>query len=142
MNDSSSTECSKRNLPCVNRASWMASSRPRVDVGLPSTGTRILLYMTRLANVFVSPLHSRLGDALDSPPMDEPRYAWVVVWGAFFSLAVIFGVSYSFASFFESFAREFGARRAEVALAFGLCGLIYFLLGAGAGMLADRFGPR
>jgi MFS family permease len=74
--------------------------------------------------------------------MDEPRYAWVVVWGAFFSLAVIFGVSYSFASFFESFAREFGARRAEVALAFGLCGLIYFLLGAGAGMLADRFGPR
>ncbi len=74
--------------------------------------------------------------------MDEPRYAWVVVWGAFFSLAVIFGVSYSFASFFESFAREFAARRADVALAFGLSGLIYFVLGAGAGVLADRFGPR
>ena len=25
---------------------------------------------------------------------------------------------------------------------FGLCGLIYFALGAGAGMLADRYGPR
>ena len=74
--------------------------------------------------------------------MDEPRYGWVVVWGAFFSLAVIFGVSYSFAAFFESFAREFAARRADVALAFGLAGLIYFVLGAGAGMLADRYGPR
>ena len=74
--------------------------------------------------------------------MDEPRYGWVVVWGAFFSLAVIFGISYSFAAFFESFAREFAAQRADVALAFGVCGLIYFALGAAAGMLADRHGPR
>lgn len=74
--------------------------------------------------------------------MNEPRYAWVVVWAAFFSLAVIFGVAYSFAAFFESFAREFSARRADVALVFGLSGLIYFVLGAGGGMLADRFGPR
>jgi MFS family permease len=74
--------------------------------------------------------------------MDEPRYGWVVVGGAFFSLAVIFGVSYSFASFFASFAHEFAVRRADVALIFGLCGLVYFALGALAGMLADRFGPR
>ena len=74
--------------------------------------------------------------------MDEPRYGWVVVWGAFFSLAAIFGISYSFAAFFESFAREFAAQRADVALAFGVCGLIYFALGAAAGMLADRHGPR
>jgi MFS family permease len=73
---------------------------------------------------------------------DEPPYAWVVVWAAFLSLAVIFGVSYSFAAFFESFAAEFAAQRADVALVFGLSGLIYFVLGAGAGMLADRFGPR
>jgi MFS family permease len=74
--------------------------------------------------------------------MDEPRYGWVVVWGAFFSLAVIFGVSYSFAAFFASFAHEFAAQRADVSLVFGLSGLLYFALGAGAGMLADRFGPR
>ena len=74
--------------------------------------------------------------------MNEPRYAWVVVWAAFFSLAVIFGVSYSFAAFFEAFADEFHAQRADVSLVFGLCGLVYFVLGAGAGMLADRFGPR
>ena len=74
--------------------------------------------------------------------MNEPRYAWVVVAGAFFSLAVIFGVAYSFAAFFASFANEFAARRADVSLVFGLSGLIYFVLGAGGGMLADRFGPR
>ncbi len=73
---------------------------------------------------------------------DEAPYAWVVVWACFASLAVIFGVSYSFAAFFGSFASEFSAQRADVSLVFGLSGLIYFLLGAAAGMLADRFGPR
>ncbi|MCB2039306.1 MAG: MFS transporter, partial [Rhodoferax sp.] len=32
--------------------------------------------------------------------------------------------------------------RADVALVFGLSGLLYFTLGIGGGMLADRFGPR
>ena len=73
---------------------------------------------------------------------DEAPYAWVVVWATFTSLALIFGVSYSFAAFFESFANEFNASRADVSLVFGLCGLIYFAFGAAAGMLADRFGPR
>lgn len=73
---------------------------------------------------------------------DEPRYAWVVVWACFAALAVIFGVSYSFAAFFESFTHEFQAQRADVSLVFGLSGLIYFVLGAAAGVLADRFGPR
>ncbi len=76
------------------------------------------------------------------PVPQEPPYAWVVVWACFGSLAVIFGVSYSFAAFFASFAAEFAAQRADVALVFGLCGLIYFVLGVGGGMLADRFGPR
>jgi MFS family permease len=74
--------------------------------------------------------------------MNEPRYAWVVVWAAFFSMAVIFGIAYSFAAFFESFADEFAAQRADVSLIFGLSGLIYFVLGVFGGMLADRFGPR
>lgn len=72
----------------------------------------------------------------------EPRAAWVVVWASFSALAVIFGVAYSFAAFFESFATEFSANRAEVSLVFGLSGLLYFVLGAFGGMLADRFGPR
>ncbi len=72
----------------------------------------------------------------------EPPGAWVVVWAAFASLAIIFGVAYSFAALFESFAAAFDARRADVSLVFGLSGLVYFTLGAGAGLLADRFGPR
>jgi MCP family monocarboxylic acid transporter-like MFS transporter 13 len=75
-------------------------------------------------------------------PPTETGYAWVVVWATFTCLAVIFGVSYSFAAFFESFVAEFHAPRAEVALVFGLSGLVYFIGGAGGGMLADRFGPR
>lgn len=72
----------------------------------------------------------------------EPPYGWVVVWAVFAALAVIFGVSYSFAAFFESFASEFQASRAQVSLVFGLSGLVYFVLGAFGGMLSDRFGPR
>ncbi len=66
----------------------------------------------------------------------------MVVWATFFALAIIFGVSYSFAAFFASFAGEFDAQRADVSLVFGLSGGVYFVFGAGAGMLADRFGPR
>ena len=73
---------------------------------------------------------------------DEPRYAWVVVWACFIALAVIFGVSYSFAAFFEPLATAFSAQRADVSLVFGISGLVYFVLGAGAGLLADRFGPQ
>lgn len=74
--------------------------------------------------------------------MKEAPYAWVVVWATFSALAIIFGVSYSFAAFFASFAGEFSAQRADVSLVFGLSGGVYFVFGAGAGILADRFGPR
>ena len=81
--------------------------------------------------------------AVDGPaaPPEEPRYGWVVVWSAFTALAVIFGVSYSFAAFFESFASEFQAPRAQVSLVFGFSGMLYFALGAVGGLLADRYGP-
>ena len=72
----------------------------------------------------------------------EPRYGWVVVWACFTALAVIFGIAYSFAAFFEPFGAEFGAARADISLVFGVTGLVYFTLGAFGGMLADRFGPR
>ena len=74
--------------------------------------------------------------------MKETPYAWAVVWATFVCLGLIFGVSYSFAAFFESFASEFSAQRADVSWIFGLSGFVYFVLGAGGGMLADRFGPR
>mgnify|MGYP000644400410 CR=1 FL=1 len=69
-------------------------------------------------------------DATAAP--EESRQAWVVVWACFTALAVIFGVSYSFAAFFASLTTEFSARRADVSLVFGLCGLVYFTGGAQA----------
>jgi MCP family monocarboxylic acid transporter-like MFS transporter 13 len=75
-------------------------------------------------------------------PPEESRQAWVVVWACFVALGVIFGVAYSFAAFFASLSAEFNARRADVSLVFGLCGLVYFVGGAAAGLLADRYGPR
>lgn len=72
----------------------------------------------------------------------EPPYAWVVVWATFSALALIFGVAYSFAAFFEAFANEFQAKRADVSLVYGLMGGVYFAGGAFAGLLADRVGPR
>ncbi|MFM7024680.1 MAG: MFS transporter [Limnohabitans sp.] len=71
----------------------------------------------------------------------ESPYGWVVVWATFVCLALIFGVSYSFAAFFASFADEFAAHRADVSWIFGLSGLVYFVLGTLGGILADRFGP-
>lgn len=72
----------------------------------------------------------------------EAPYGWVVVWATFVCLALIFGVSYSFAAFFASFAGEFAAQRADVSWIFGLSGLVYFVLGTLGGILADRLGPR
>ena len=77
-----------------------------------------------------------------NPSPAEPRAAWVVVWACFVALAVIFGVSYSFAAFFAPLSTAFNAQRADVSLVFGLSGLVYFLGGAGGGLLADRYGPQ
>ena len=74
--------------------------------------------------------------------MKEAPYGWVVVWATFVCLAVIFGVSYSFAAFFASFAHEFSAQRADVSWIFGFSGFVYFVLGTLGGILADRWGPR
>ena len=76
--------------------------------------------------------------------MNEPRYAWVVVWAAFASLAVIFGIAYSFAALFESFlpwhAAGGYAALALFALWFGLSyGGIVSLLPA---LCMDLFGAR
>lgn len=69
-------------------------------------------------------------------------YGWAVVAAAFTLMFTGFGVVYTFAAFFKAFQTEFGAPRAHVSLVFSLCAFLYFLLGAPAGMLADRFGPR
>ena len=74
--------------------------------------------------------------------MSKPSYGWVVVAAAFTLMFVGFGAAYSFAAFFTAFQSEFGAPRAHVALVFSVAAFIWFVIGAPAGMLTDRFGPR
>ena len=57
-------------------------------------------------------------------------------------MLISFGVTYTFAAFFQSLQREFNATRADVSLIFSLAGFLYFSLGAISGPLADRVGPR
>ena len=61
---------------------------------------------------------------------------------AFTLMCVGFGCVYTFAAFFKAIEAEFGASRGHIALVFSLCALVYFSLGAPAGMLSDRLGPR
>ena len=69
-------------------------------------------------------------------------YGWIVVAATHAVLVVIFGVAYSFAAFFGALEQEFAASRGDVSLVFAICGFLYFMVGAFAGQLADRFGPR
>ena len=69
-------------------------------------------------------------------------YGWVVVGAAFTLMLVGFSAAYSFAAFFSAFQAEFGASRGDIALVFSVAAFLWFLSGAPAGMLADRYGVR
>lgn len=63
--------------------------------------------------------------------------------GASFAvLAIAFGAAYAFPAFFDPLAREFPGSRGNIALIFAVCGCLFFVVGAGAGPLADRIGSR
>ena len=69
-------------------------------------------------------------------------HGWIVVACAFVVMFVGFGVAYSFGAFFPALQREFSADRGDISLIFSIAGFLYFTLGAGSGMLADRVRPR
>lgn len=68
--------------------------------------------------------------------------AWIVVAAAFLSTFTVFGVVYSFGTFFDSMAAEFGSGRGATALMFSVTTALYFVLGLFTGKMADRVGPR
>ena len=72
--------------------------------------------------------------------MNRPRlfYGWVVVGAAHLVLFAIFGVAYSFSSFFGALQTEFAANRAQTSFAFSLSIFLYFAVGIGAGVVSDR----
>jgi MFS family permease len=66
----------------------------------------------------------------------------VVVAAAFTLMFVGFSAAYSFAAFFGALEADFGASRGDIALVFSLAAFVWFLSGAPAGILADRYGVR
>src|SRR5262245_8686187 len=74
--------------------------------------------------------------------MSRDTYGWVVVASAFTLMFVGFSAAYSFAAFFAAFEAEFGASRGDIALVFSVAAFLWFLSGAPAGVLADRYGVR
>src|SRR5688500_18169888 len=71
---------------------------------------------------------------------DSPR-AWGMAAVAFAVGFVVFGTMYSFGAFLAPIAAEFGAGRAATSAFFSATGLVFYLAGAAAGHLGDRFGP-
>ena len=76
-----------------------------------------------------------------SSGLDSPR-GWVVVAAAFLSMFVVFGIVYSFGTFFDSMAEDFGTGKGATALMFSITTAWYFGLGLVSGKVADRIGPR
>lgn len=73
--------------------------------------------------------------------VDSPR-AWITVLAAFASCFTLFGVAYSFGAFFRPMSTEFRASRVSTSAVFSITAGIYNALGAPAGYLSDRYGPR
>jgi MFS family permease len=67
---------------------------------------------------------------------------WVVVGAVWLTLAVAFGLFFSFPVFFVALLEEFGWSRGATAAAFSLSSVVQGLLSPVIGMLVDRAGPR
>ncbi|MDH4144625.1 MAG: MFS transporter [Acidimicrobiia bacterium] len=76
------------------------------------------------------------GDRVDSPR------SWLVVAGTVVATTTMFGIVYSFGSFFGAMADDFGAGKDSTAAVFSFTIFFLFVLGAVSGRIADRFGPR
>jgi MFS family permease len=70
---------------------------------------------------------------------DSPR-AWVAAIAAASAQGMAFGTAYTFGTFFDSMAEEFGANRGSTAVIFGLTLLFFFGFGVISGPLSDRVG--
>ncbi len=75
-----------------------------------------------------------------STVIDSGR-AWVAVVGVALANGIAFGTAYTFGTFFDAMADEFGASRGSTAIIFALTLLLFFGFGLVAGPLSDRHGP-
>jgi MFS family permease len=75
-------------------------------------------------------------------PGGSPLARWTVVAAVWITLAIAFGLYFSFPVFFVALLEEFGWSRGATAGAFSLSSVVQGLLSPVAGLLVDRLGPR
>jgi len=73
--------------------------------------------------------------------IDSSR-AWLTVVATFVASGVTLGTVYSFGSFFDAMAEDFGTGRGSTAVVFGVTTFAFFWLSLLTGRAVDRFGPR
>ena len=69
-------------------------------------------------------------------------FGWIIVGVSFITLALAYGVWYSFSVFFVALLREYDWSRSILAGAFSVCIMIHSLIGPFVGSMVDRLGPR
>lgn len=69
-------------------------------------------------------------------------YGWVIVAICFLTVAVAYGIRYSFSVFYVSILQEFGWSRADTALIFSINVIVYGVSAPFVGIAVDRLGPR
>jgi len=70
------------------------------------------------------------------------HFGWIIVGFSFVTLALAYGVWYSFSVFFVALLKEFGWSRSMAAGAFSLFVILHSLIGPFVGIMVDRLGPR
>jgi len=69
-------------------------------------------------------------------------YGWIIVAVCFITVAISYGIRYSFSVFYGEILNEFGWSRADTALIFSLNMIVYGIGAPLSGWAMDRFGPR
>ena len=92
----------------------------------------------------MAPQTSRIGLGEDILAVKKPHffYGWKIVGISFVTLAIAYGIWYSFSVFFVVILSEFGWSRAATAGVFSLFTLVHSFSGFLVGSLLDRFGAR
>lgn len=69
-------------------------------------------------------------------------FGWIIIAISFLTLAIAFGIWYSFSVFFLAIIDDFGWSRAATSGIFSIFIICHALMGVVTGHLQDRFGPR
>ncbi len=70
------------------------------------------------------------------------QYGWIIVGISFITLALVYGVWYSFSVFFVALLKEFGWRRSVGAGAFSVCVVISSIISPLVGGMVHSIGPK